>query len=371
MPRTLMKGCEAIAEAAVRAGCRFFAGYPITPQNEIPEYLSRRMPEVDGIFVQGESEVASINMVYGAASTGVRAMTSSSGPGISLKSEGISYCAAARIPMVYVNVSRGGPGIGVIQPAQSDYLQATKASGNGGFRMRVFAPATVQEAVDMTYAAFDYADRDRNPVLILTDGIIGSILEPVVLPEMKSDTELTEIRAQKASWTATGHKPGPGRAWIMPGEWDNDHWEQKNREAEALYRTWQEEAQYEAYLAEDAEILLTGYGVSARIAASAVDTLRQEGIRAGLLRAKTLYPFPAVAYDTIDYACCKAILSIEMAIPALFAEDVYAAVKGRADIHTYLRAGGNMLSKKAIVEKAQAILNGKEVPEWTKTQACS
>ena len=201
-----MKGCEAIAEAAVRAGCRFFAGYPITPQNEIPEYFSRRMPEVGGVFVQGESEVASVNMVYGAASMGTRSMTSSSSPGIALKSEGISYCASARIPMVYANISRGGPGVGSIQPAQMDYFQATKASGNGGFQMLVFAPSSVQEAVDMTYAAFDYADRDRNPVLILADGVIGTMMEPVVLPEMKSDEEVAAIKASKQSWACVGHK---------------------------------------------------------------------------------------------------------------------------------------------------------------------
>ncbi len=177
MARVLMKGCEAIAEAAVRAGCRFFAGYPITPQNEIPEYFARRLPEVGGNFVQGESEVASINMVYGSASVGARSMTSSSSPGIALKSEGISYCAAARIPIVYANISRGGPGVGAIQPAQQDYFQATKASGNGGFEMIVLAPATVQEAVDLTYKAFDLADRDRNPVLILADGVIGTMME--------------------------------------------------------------------------------------------------------------------------------------------------------------------------------------------------
>ena len=176
MARVFMKGTEAVAEAAVRAGCRFFAGYPITPQNEVPEYMSRRLPEVGGVFIQGESEVASINMVYGAASAGTRSMTSSSSPGIALKSEGISYCAAARIPMVYANFARGGPGVGSIQPAQQDYLQATKASGNGGFRMPVLAPAGVQEAVDMTCLAFDWADRDRTPVLLLADGVIGTMM---------------------------------------------------------------------------------------------------------------------------------------------------------------------------------------------------
>lgn len=205
MGRVFMKGTEAIAEAAVRSGCRFFAGYPITPQNEIPEYFARRMPEVGGVFVQGESEVASVNMVYGAAQSGTRAMTSSSSCGISLKSEGISFCASARIPMVYVNVQRGGPGIGAIQPAQQDYLQATRASGNGGFRMMVFAPATVQEAVDMTYAAFDYAQRDRNPVLILTDGVLGTIMEPVSLPEMRSDEEVKRLKDELSDWALVGH----------------------------------------------------------------------------------------------------------------------------------------------------------------------
>lgn len=360
MERVLMKGCEAIAEAAVRSGCRFFAGYPITPQNEIPEYFARRMPEVGGQFLQGESEVASINMVYGVAGSGVRCMTSSSSPGISLKSEGISYCAAARVPMVYVNVSRGGPGVGVIQPAQNDYFQATKASGNGGFRMRVFAPATVQEAVDMTYAAFDYADRDMNPVLVLTDGVIGSILEPVVLPPMRTDEELAEIRSHKLAWQATGHKLEEKRAWINPGCWDNDLWEQGNRDAAEMYESWQSDAEYELYKIEDAEVVLTAYGISARMAKSAVDTLRSEGIRAGLVRAKTVYPFPYEAYEHINYDICRGILDVEMSIPAQFVEDVSVAVAGRAPISTYLRSGGNLLSKNEMLEEARKIAEIKE-----------
>lgn len=221
MARVFMKGTEAIAEAAVRAGCRFFAGYPITPQNEIPEYLARRLPEVGGSFVQGESEVASINMVYGAAGTGTRAMTSSSSCGISLMSEGVSFCASARVPIVYVNVQRGGPGIGTIQPAQQDYAQATKASGNGGFRMRVFSPSTVQEAVDMTYAAFDYAQQDRNPVLILTDGVMGTIMEPVALPPERSAEEVKALKDQCRPWAAVGHDAyKEPRATVDAGRWD-------------------------------------------------------------------------------------------------------------------------------------------------------
>ena len=355
-----MKGTEAIAEAAVRAGCRFFAGYPITPQNEIPEYFSRRLPEVGGTFVQGESEVASVNMVYGAASTGVRSMTSSSSPGIALKSEGISYCASARIPMVYVNVSRGGPGVGSIQPAQMDYLQATKASGNGGFRMKVFAPSTVQEAVDMTYKAFDEADKYRRPVLILIDGVIGTMMEPVVLPEMKSDEEVAAIKASKADWACIGHKLDYAhRAWIEPGTWSTQVLQQRNEEDAAVYASWQKDAEAEEYMLDDAEIVLTGYGISARIAKSAVNILRKEGIKAGLLRAKTVYPFPYEAYDHINYDKVKGILDIEMSIPALFVEDVTVAVKGRAKIETCLCSGGNILSREAVLTAARKIMEAK------------
>ena len=268
MARKFMKGTEAIAEAAVRSGCRFFAGYPITPQNEIPEYLARRLPEVGGAFVQGESEVASINMVYGSAGTGTRAMTSSSSCGISLMSEGISFCASARLPMVYVNVQRGGPAIGTIQPAQQDYTQATKASGNGGFQMMVFSPATVQEAVDMTYAAFDYAQRDRNPVLILT-----------------------------------------------------------------------------------------GYGICGRIAKSAVSRLRGEGYKVGFVRPKTLNPFPYDTYDVLDYGRVRAILDVEMSIPAQMVRDVELAVSRRCPIETCLHAGGEIMGREEVIRAAKALLD--------------
>lgn len=357
MARVFMKGCEAIAEAAVRAGCRFFAGYPITPQNEIPEYFSRRMPEVGGTFVQGESEVASVNMVYGAASMGVRAMTSSSSPGIALKSEGISYCAAARIPMVYANISRGGPGVGSIQPAQMDYFQATKASGNGGFQMLVFAPSTVQEAVDMTYRAFDCADRDRNPVLILADGVIGTMMEPVVLPEMKSDEEVAAMKAAKQGWACVGHKLDYAhRAWIQPGQWSTAKMQQVNEEAEALYRSWVPEV--EEYLTGDAEIVLAAYGISARIAKSAVNLLRAQGIKAGLIRPLTVHPFPYDAFDRLDYSKVKAVLDVEMSIPAQFVSDVAIGVKERCPIHTCLCSGGNIMSREAVLAAAKKIMEG-------------
>lgn len=357
MSRVFMKGCEAIAEAAVRAGCRFFAGYPITPQNEIPEYFARRMPEVGGVFLQGESEVASISMVYGAASAGVRAMTSSSSPGIALKSEGISYCASARIPMVFANISRGGPGVGSIQPAQMDYLQATKASGNGGFEMMVFAPASVQEAVDLTYKAFDYADRDRNPVLILADGVIGTMMEPVVLPEMKCDEEIAAIRESKKSWACIGHPLDYAhRSWIEPGHWKTSDMQKANEEAAAMYQSWEKDILVEEYLVEDAEIVITAYGISARIAKSAVEWLRKEGIKVGLIRPITVHPFPTASYDKLDYGCVKAILDVEMSIPAQFVQDVKAAVKDRCQIETCLCSGGNIMSREAVIAAVKKLV---------------
>jgi len=356
MARTFMKGCEAIAEAAVRAGCRFFAGYPITPQNEIPEYFARRMPEVGGVFMQGESEIASINMVYGAASMGTRSMTSSSSPGISLKSEGISYCAAARIPMVYANISRGGPGVGSIFPAQMDYLQATKASGNGGFEMMVLAPASVQEAADLTYQAFDLADRDRNPVLILADGVIGNLMEPVILPEAKSDEQIASMKATKKEWACVGHPLDVSkRSWIQPGQWQTAKMQQVNEEAAELYASWEKEARAEEYLVEDAEIVIAAYGISARIAKFAVESLREQGIKVGLIRPITLNPFPYKSFDKINYIICKAVLDVEMSIPAQFVHDVAAGVKERCPIETCLASGGNIISLKAVIDAVMKI----------------
>ena len=357
MARVLMKGCEAIAEAAVRAGCRFFAGYPITPQNEIPEYFARRLPEVGGAFVQGESEVASINMVYGAGSAGVRCMTSSSSPGVALKSEGISYCAAARVPIVYANISRGGPGVGAIQPAQQDYYQATKASGNGGFRMIVFAPGSVQEAVDLTYKAFELADRDRNPVLILADGVIGTMMEPVVLPDMMPDEEIEAIKESKKTWTVTGHKLDyANRGWVQPGQWDTIKMQEENEIAAELYESWKKDEMVEEYMLEDAEVVLTGYGISGRIAKNVAEAFRAQGVKAGVIRPITVSPFPYSAYDHIDYTKCKAVLSIEMSIPAQFVTDVEAGVKGRCPIETCLCSGGNVMSRDAVIAAVKKII---------------
>jgi 2-oxoglutarate ferredoxin oxidoreductase subunit alpha len=348
-----MKGNEAIAEAAVRAGCRFYAGYPITPQNEIPEYMARRLPEVGGNFVQGESEVASINLVYGSAQTGTRSMTSSSSCGISLMSEGISFIASARIPAVYVNVGRGGPGIGAIQPAQQDYLQATKASGNGGFQMIVLAPYDVQEAVDMTYAAFDIADRDRNPVLILADGVLGTIMEPINLPEEKSADEVKAMKDAKRGWALVGHSPDEKRAMIEPGRFAGQ--ELQNIENAKLYETWGKDVQVEEYMIDDAEVLIAAYGVSARIAKSAILLLRKEGYKVGLIRPKTVFPFPYASFENLDYSKVKAILDVEMSIPAQMIWDVQHGVKGRCPIETCLRSGGEIMSRDQIVKAAREL----------------
>lgn len=218
-------------------------------------------------------------------------MTSSSSPGIALKSEGISYCAAARVPIVYSNISRGGPGVGAIQPAQQDYFQATKASGNGGFRMMVLAPSTVQEAVDLTYAAFDYADRDMNPVLILADGVIGTMMEPVELPEMKSDEEIAAIKESKKKWACIGHELDyANRSWIQPGQWDTKKMQAWNEDAAKMYASWEKDVMVEEYQIEDAELVLTAYGISARICKSVVDILRKEGYKIGLIRPITVSP---------------------------------------------------------------------------------
>lgn len=352
--RVFMKGCEAIAEAAVRAGCRFFAGYPITPQNEIPEYFARRMPEVGGTFVQGESEVASVNMLYGATSTGIRAMSSSSSCGISLYSEGISYCASARLPAVYVNVQRGGPGIGAIQPAQQDYLQATKASGNGGFRMIVFAPDSVQECVDMVYKAFDYAERDQNPVLVLTDGVMGTMMEPVVLPPMKSDEEIAKLREAYHYRAIVGHPAGE-YAFCRPGSVGTGQ-EAVNIEAAKLYETWDDDVEVEMIETDDAEIIIAAYGISARISKVVVRELRKEGVKIGLIRPVKVSPFPYEAFENLDFNKVKGILDVEMSIPALMKWDVEHAVQGRCPIKECLRSGGQLLTNDQVMDAARALI---------------
>lgn len=358
MEKVFMKGNEALAEAAVRAGVRFFAGYPITPQNEIPEYLSWRLPQVGGSFVQGESEVASINMVYGAACTGVRAMTSSSGPGISLKCEGISYLAAAQLPALIVDVSRGGPGLGSIQPAQSDYLQATKALGHGGHRLMVFAPSTVQEIVDLTYNALDYAERDRNPVFILIDGCLGSMMESVVLPEMKEPHP-----ENLSSWTL-GRREGEKRAAHLISPIYEAGLEGLNIAQAKRIKKWEkEDVQVEELYLEDAEYVITAYGIAARIAKQVVEDMRREGYKIGMIRPITVFPFPKESFNKLDYTNVKGIIDVEMTIPAQMVEDVERSVAGRAPIFEHGHSGGVLLDEYDIRQAVEKIIAGVEGKE--------
>ena len=353
MERKFMKGCEAIAEAAIRAGCRFFAGYPITPQNEIPEYMSQALPKAGGIFVQGESEVASINMVYGAASTGTLAMTSSSSPGISLKSEGLSYLAAARLPAVVVSVMRAGPGLGTIQPAQTDYLQAAKCSGHGGFRTITFAPGTLQEAVDLTYKAFEYAMRDRNPVIVAPDGFIGAIMEPIELPEPKESSEIP-------SWAVTGCGKRKNINVIFGGQASEESEMRFNIECQEMYERWQkEDVLVEEYMVDDAEYIFAAYGTSGRICKSCVNVLRAQGIRVGLIRPITISPFPYKSFEALDPSKVKAIIDVEMAIPAQMLDDITIGTHSAIPVEKVLTSGGIITPEKTVVEKVLSLIKGK------------
>jgi len=332
--RVLVKGTEAIGEAAIRAGCRLFFGYPITPQNELPEYMSKRMPEVSGTFLQTESEVATINMVYGAACTGTRVMTSTSSPGFSLMQEGISYMACAQLPAVLVNVVRGGPGLGDIQPSQGDYWQATKGGGHGDYKLIVLAPSTVQEAVDLTYLAFDLADEYRNPVLIIADGVIGQMMEPVTFPEFRDLNTLPN----HGSRALTGAK---GREKHIVVSFDIDPYvlEKMNLELVEKYKKIEaKEKRWEEYKLDDAEVVITAFGTVARIAKSVVEQARKEGINIGLFRPITLWPFPYERLEEISKGK-KLIFDVEMNMGQML-EDVKLAVKDHAPIEYYGRLGG-------------------------------
>ncbi|MDE7105478.1 MAG: 3-methyl-2-oxobutanoate dehydrogenase subunit VorB [Ruminococcus sp.] len=328
-----MKGNEALAEAAIRAGCKCFFGYPITPQTELAAYMSKRMHKAGGVFLQAESEIAAINMVLGAASTGVRAMTSSSSPGLSLKSEGISYIAGSDVPAVIINVQRGGPGLGGIQPSQADYWQATKALGHGDFHLLVFAPASVQEMVDMVIKAFDKADEYRMPAMILADGLLGQMMEPVSFPEINADAH------DKSSWTANGH--GNKREhhiinslYLKPDELENAVTERFKR-----YDIIKEnETDAELYLTDDCDILLCAFGATARVVKSAVNDARAQGIKAGLFRPKTLWPFPVKEINEASKTA-KKLLSVEMSMGQMI-DDIKLAINCSKPVEFYGRTGG-------------------------------
>ncbi len=335
MKREIWKGSEAIAEAAIRAGCRGFFGYPITPQNEIPEYMSLKMPQAGGVFVQAESEVAAINMVYGAAATGVRAMTSSSSPGVSLKQEGISYMAGAKLPAVIVNVMRGGPGLGSIQPSQADYFQATRGGGNGDYRTPVLAPANLQEAVDLVQEAFDIADQYRTPVVVLADGLIGQMMEPIVWHDVK------KRQLPPKTWAASGRKGREHNNFINSLLIDAQDCEDHNIELLNTYHEIEKnEVRFEEVMTEDAEVLITAYGTPARIAITVAENLRARGIKAGVFRPITLWPFPSKRLREIaEQDSVKVILDVEMSTGQML-DDVNLAVAERKPVRFYGRYGG-------------------------------
>ena len=357
MALTLMKGSEAIAEAAIRAGARFFFGYPITPQTEIPEYMSARMPEVGGCFLQAESEVAAINMVYGAASTGERVITSSSSPGVSLKQEGISYCAGAQLPCVILNVMRGGPGLGSIQASQGDYNQATKGGGNGDYHLITYAPASIQEAINIFGFAFDKAEKYRVPVLLLADGIMAQMMEPVEMPEMRE----FKVDPEKKPWAATGWKPGddPAKRAVINSLYINtEELTVHNNELQAIYREIEKnEVMYETYMTEDADFIITAFGTVARIAKSAVNELREKGIKVGLFSPITVWPFP---YKELKEASAnaKALLDVE-ANEGQMLIDVKLAVGGAKPVEYFGHCGSLMPTTGEIVTKILEMKEGK------------
>lgn len=330
--KVLMKGNEAMAESALRAGCRFFFGYPITPQTELAAYMAKRMPKEGGTYLQAESEIAAINMVYGASAAGARVMTSSSSPGISLKAEGISYMAGADLPGVIINVERGGPGLGSIQPSQSDYWQATRALGHGDFHVVVYAPSTVQEMADYAFRVFDVADEYRVPVMILGDGMLGQMMEPVVLPEPKG--ELPE-----KPWATSGHGNARPKNIANSLYLQAEALEAHNHDLFARYEIIkQREQRFESYLLDDADIVVVAFGASARIARSAVRAAREVGIKVGLFRPITLWPFPEAGLEaTLSHA--KAYLSVEMNMGQMV-DDVRLVVGKRAPVDFFGRTGG-------------------------------
>lgn len=345
--KRFIAGNEAIAEAAVLAGCRYYFGYPITPQNEIGEYMSWRLPEVDGCFLQAESEVAAIYMVFGAAGTGARVMTSSSSPGISLMQEGISYIAAAELPCVIVNMMRGGPGLGGIQPSQSDYFQATKGGGHGDYHLLVLAPSTAQEAVNLTMLAFDLADKYRNPVMILGDGNIGQMMEPVEFKPVQTASPV------KREWILDGAKNRSHRI-IKTLYLDPVVLEKRNLDiARKLSEAVKNEVRFESYMTDDADLIIAAYGTVARIAKTAIRILREKGLKVGLLRPISLYPFPYQAFAQAA-SRVKNILVVEMSMGQMI-QDVKLAVCDKAQVHFYNRVGGMVPSYDEIAAEVEKI----------------
>jgi 2-oxoglutarate ferredoxin oxidoreductase subunit alpha len=348
--RVLMKGNEAMAEAAIIAGCRCYFGYPITPQNEVPAYMSRRMPEVGGVFLQSESEVAAINMVYGAAAAGVRVMTSSSSPGISLKQEGFSYLAGARLPCVIANVQRAGPGLGGIGAAQGDYFQAVKGGGHGDYRMIVLAPSSSQEMADLTVEAFDLADIYRIPVMILADAIVGQTTEPLILPAASN------VKIPAKDWALSGAEGRPANV-VRSYFTSEDDVHANNELLQEGYARIRREVppRCEEFLCDDAEILITGYGTSGRLAKAVAVRLREDRIKAGVLRPIHLWPFPADTYARYAKKV-RSILVVEMSYGQMI-EDVLLSVKHSVPVEFYGTSGGHLPDEDRMIEQVKRMVN--------------
>lgn len=353
--KVLMKGNEALAEAAIKAGCRHYFGYPITPQTEVAAYMARRMPKIGGTFLQAESEIAAVNMVIGAASCGLRAMTSSSSPGISLKSEGISYMAGCDLPALIVNVQRGGPGLGGIQPSQSDYFQAVKGGGHGDYHLIVLAPDSVQEMYSLCFKAFDLADKYRMPAMILADGTLGQMMEPVSI-----DNE--DVKVYDKPWATTGTGNHPGRNIINSLSLSPAQLEEWNISRFERYAALKErEVMYEEFMTEDADYIIVAFGIVARIAKNAIKEARENGIKVGLIRPITLFPFPEKALAAAAEKA-KAFLSVELNMGQM-ADDVKLAVKCKKPVYFYGRTGGVLMRPEDIVDALVRIEKG-EAKEW-------
>ncbi|MCL1879338.1 MAG: 3-methyl-2-oxobutanoate dehydrogenase subunit VorB [Actinomycetia bacterium] len=353
--KVLMKGNEALAEAAIRAGCKLFFGYPITPQTELAAYMAKRMPKIGGVYLQAESEVAAINMVYGASAAGKRVMTSSSSPGVSLKQEGISYLIGADLPALIINIQRGGPGLGGIQPSQADYWQATRATGHGDGQIIVFAPSTVQEMADLVASAFDLGDNYRMPVMILADGLLGQMMEPVELPEPLGDAALPA-----RPWALTGHHGQRSHQVVNSLFLDAQELEDSIvRRFQRYEQVRKNEQRAECYLTEDAEVVAVAYGAAARVVRSAVNKLRQEGLKAGLIRPISLWPYPV---DVLEHqvGISKAFMTVELSMGQMV-DDVRLAVAGRRPVNYFNHTGGIVPTPEEVAVALRRVLAGEEL----------
>lgn len=356
--RVLMKGNEAFAEAAIRSGCRYYFGYPITPQNEITEYMARELAKSGGSFVQAESELAAINMAYGGSAAGGKVFISSSSPGIALMQEGLSFIASAEVPLVIVNVSRGGPGVGCIQPGQADYYQATRGGGNGDYHLIVLAPYSIQEGIDLIGRAYEIAEEYRNPVMILADGLLGQMMEPVVLPEPVKPIFADEIPKVRP-WALSGTKESRPHNVIKSLHLIPEELEQRILHIDQKYvKARKELVDYKTYQLDEAEVVFVAYGTTARITAEAMDLLAGQGIKTGLIRPISLWPYPYKAFDEIK-PCTKAVISVELSMGQMI-DDVKIGVNGRYPVSLSSRTGGILLTPQEIAASAKKALGVKE-----------